>query len=116
MRGNVNRDLRRERLRRRRGWAQQQPPRSVAEGNRGNLLHARKRDDDERNKQKRAEPERERRAGNEVVSLPEGKDGGEPGADHVGGGGQHDGLPDAGTEEDRQRKQYADQDGDDGDL
>ena len=68
------------------------PPRAAAEGDCRDLLQARQRDGDQRDEKEDAEAERKSGAGHEVMALPEGDDGGEPGADRVGGRRQQQSL------------------------
>ncbi len=86
-------------LARRRGGA--------AESDCGDLLQARQRDGDQRHQKDDAETERKSGAGHEIMALPERDDGGEPGADRIGGNGQHQRLGDAHPchGQDRQRQQ-----------
>ena len=88
-----------------------QPPRLAAEGDGRDFLDARQRDDDQRDQQQGAEPEREGGARHEIMSVPIGEHGGEPGADHIGGGSQRDRLPQRhrAHRQDRQRQQHAHQ-------
>ena len=94
------------------------PPRAAAEGDRGDLLDARQRDGDQRDEKDDAEAQREGGAGHEVVALPEGDDGGKPGADHVGGRRQQQSLRGGCSAhgQDRQRQQDAKQHGEAGAL
>ena len=117
VRRNMDRNFRRRRLgRERRGV--DQPQRLAAEGDHGELVDARQRDDDQRDQQQDAQAEREGGAGHEIMSVPIGEHGGEPGAHHIGGGGQRDRLPQRhrAHRQERQRQQHAHQQGDAGEL
>ncbi len=95
-----------------------EPARARAEGDGRDLLDARQRDGDERQQQDHAEAEREGGAGHEVMALPEGDDGGEPGADEVGRHREHQRLRRgrAADRQDRQRQQQPEQHGEAGAL
>ena len=113
----MDRHFRRRRIgrERRRG---DQPQRLAAEGDLRDLVDARERDDDQRDQQDDAEAEREGGAGHEIMAVPEGEHGGEPGADHIGGGRERHRLPQghAVHRQERQRQQHADQQSDAGEL
>ena len=74
------------------GGAADQPARLAAEGDGGDFLDARERDDDQRDQQHGAEAQREGGARHEVVAVPIGEHGGKPGADHIGAGRKQRGL------------------------
>ena len=101
---DVDRDFRRKRLRRERRRIGQ-PPRRAAKRDCRDLFQPRQRDGDQRHKENNAKPQRERGAGHEVMAFPKRDDGGEPGADRIGGGCQHKrwGGAGAGERQDRQR-------------
>ena len=82
--------------------------RLAAERDRRDLFDAREGDDDQRDQEQRAEAERKGRARHEIVAVPVGEDGREPGADNVGGAGQQHRLSNrrAGHRQDRQRQQH----------
>ena len=115
---NVDRHFRRDEFRRQRRRVRHQPHRLATEGDRRDLLDARQRDDDQRDKQQCTETEREGRAGHEIVAVPIGEQGRRPCADGVGRGGQQNDLPDGdgARRQDRQRQQHAHQQGDAGKL
>ena len=79
-------------LRRHQRWRVGKPPRAAAESDCGNLLQARQRYSDQRDEKDDAEAERKSGARYEVMALPEGDDGGKPGADHVGARRQQQSL------------------------
>ena len=109
----MDRHFRAETFRHERRRIGKQAARLAAERDRGDLFHARERDEDERDQQHDAEAEREGRAPHEVMPFPEGEHGGEPGAGDVGRCCEHQGLTEgrAAHRNDRQRKQQAEQDG-----
>ena len=85
-----------------------------AEGDGGDLLDPRHRDQHQRNQQDQPQRQREGRAEHEVVAVPIGEHGGGPGADAVGRRRQHQRLHHGGLgqPQDRQRQQDADEHGD----
>ena len=89
----------------------EQAARRVAEGNRGNFLDPRHRDQDQWHQQGQAQRQGEGGAPDEVVGLLVGENVGDPGADAVGGRRQHQRLHWRGCHQlqDRQRQQDADQ-------
>ena len=93
-----------------------QPPRISAEGNGGDFLDPRHRDQHQRHQQDQSQRQREGRAEHEIMPGPIGEHGGHPGADAIGGGRQHQRLHHGGPgkPQDRQRHQHADQQGDGG--
>ncbi len=107
---DVDRHFRRRHIGRERRRSDQ-PQRLAAKSDRRDLFDARECDDDERDEQHGAEPEREGGARYEVVAVPIGEHHGEPRADDVGAGCQQRGLPerDRGHGQDRQRQQHAHQ-------
>ena len=80
------------------------PARRAAERDGGDLLQARQRDGDQRDQKDDAEPKRKSGAGHEVMALPEGNDGREPGADRIGGNRQHQRLGHAGARHGKDRQ------------
>ena len=74
------------------GRCRDQSPWLAAEGDGRQFLDTRHGDDDQRDQQQRAERQRDAGADDKIVSVPVGENRGRPGADHIGGGRQHDGL------------------------
>ena len=108
----MDRHLRHEDLgneRRRAGETARRP----AEGDGGDLVDARERDDDQRHQEQDAQSEREGGARHEVVALPERDDGREPRADEIGRGRKHERLRGRGAidGQDRQAEEQAEKDG-----
>ena len=114
---HVDRNLGRKAVGRGQGGVDQ-PPRTTPESDDGNLFDARERDYDQRGEQHDTEPERDGCSQHEIMSLPEGKDGGAPGADHIGCHRQRRGLAECGGAscQDGQRQQQAEQHRDRADL
>ena len=110
MRRNVDRHFRRGQFGRERRRSHQ-PQRLAAEGDGGDFLDARERDDDQRDQQHGAQAQCESGARHEVVAVPIGEHGGKPGAHHIGAGRKQRGLSERhrGHGEDRQRQQHAHQ-------
>ena len=108
---DVDRDLGRKSLRHRQRRADQ-ASRAVSEGHCRDLLHARQRDEDQRNEQHDPEPEREGGARDEIVRVPEGEDDREPGTDDIGRHRERQGLTGGGARlgEHRHGEQEAEQD------
>ena len=69
-----------------------QAARRVAEGDRGDFLDPRHRDQDQRHQQDQAQRQREGRAEHEIMAGPKGEHGRDPGADAVGRRRQHQRL------------------------
>ncbi len=107
---DMNRDLRIDAVRGRRQAADDQAAGSAAERDGGDLLDPRHGDDDQRHQQDQAQGQRKGRSEHEVMTVPVGEHGGHPGADAIGGCGEHSGLHRGRAVKpyDRQRQQDAD--------
>ena len=96
----------------------EQAPWALPEGNAGDFLDTGERDHHQRDQKDNAETERKCSTEHEIMRLPEGEDGREPGADQIGGDRQRRGLAEGGAtaRQDRQRQQKPEQDGEPTDL